>query len=101
MTELIGLKSQLGEVESRYVGSLDVPALLMLEGVPVVVFSIQSKVVVLGDPRFGLKRIALADFERMLGDQAQFVLPRRVGSTPTSRFGWSWFTPLLGKYRVH
>ena len=99
MTELIGLKSQLGEVESRYVGSLDVPALLMLEGAPVVVFSIQSKVVVLGDPRFGLKRIALADFERMLGDQAQFVLPRRVGSTPTSRFGWSWFTPLLGKYR--
>jgi len=99
MTELIGLKSQLGEVDSRYVGSLDVPALLILDNAPVVVFAIQAKDVVLGHPRRGLERIALADFQRMLGDQTQFVLPRRVGSTPTSRFGWSWFTPLLGKYR--
>ena len=26
-------------------------------------------------------------------------MPRRVGSTPTSRFGWNWFTPLILKYK--
>ena len=29
----------------------------------------------------------------------RFALPRRIGTTPTSRFGWSWFTPMLTKYR--
>ena len=26
-------------------------------------------------------------------------MPRRIGSTPTKRFGWNWFTPLLAKYK--
>ena len=99
LTELIGLKSQLGEVESRYLGSLETPALLMLEGSPVIVFAIQAKSAVVGHPRLGLQRMALEDLENALGEKARFVLPRRVASTPTSRFGWSWFTPLLGKYR--
>ena len=28
------------------------------------------------------------------------MLPRRVEATPTTRFGWSWFTPLLKKYKT-
>ena len=99
LTELIGLKSQIGEVDTRYLGSLEAPAVLMLEGSPVMVFAIQSKQAVVGHPRNGLQRIALEDLQRALGEQARFVLPRRVASTPTSRFGWNWFTPLLGKYR--
>ena len=43
LTELIGLKSQLGEVDSRYLGSLETPALLMLEGSPVIVFAVKDK----------------------------------------------------------
>ena len=99
LTELIGLKSQIGEVDSRYLGSLEAPALVMLSESPVIVFAIQSKHAVIGHPRKGLERIPLEDLQAMLGEQARFVLPRRVGRTPTSRFGWSWFTPLLGKYR--
>ena len=99
LIELIGLNSQLGEVDSRYLGSLEAPALLMLEGSPVMVFAIQSKQAVLGHPRRGLQRIPLTDLQQSLGEQVRFVLPRRIASTPTSRFGWSWFTPLLSKYR--
>ena len=99
LTELIGLKSQLGEVDSRYLGSLETPALLMLEGSPVIVFAVKAKEALVGHPRRGLVRFPLADLQQMLGEKSRFVLPRRVGSTPTSRFGWSWFTPLLGKYR--
>ena len=99
LTELIGLNSQLGEVDSRYLGSLEAPALLMLEGSPVIVFAIQAKQAVIGHPRQGLQRISLIELQQNLGEKARFVLPRRAASTPTSRFGWSWFTPLLGKYR--
>ena len=99
LNELIGLKSQLGEVDSRYIGSLEAPALMILEGSPVIVFAVQAKEAVVGHPRRGLLHISLTDLQQTLGEKARFVLPRRVASTPTSRFGWSWFTPLLGKYR--
>ena len=36
----------------------------------------------------------------MVGDRLKFLLPRRTAATPTTRFGWSWFTPLLSKYKV-
>ena len=29
----------------------------------------------------------------------RFILPRRISSTPLSRFGWNWFTPLITKYK--
>ena len=29
----------------------------------------------------------------------RFMLPRRAAATPTTRFGWGWFTPLLKKYK--
>lgn len=99
LNELIGLNSQLGEVDTRYLGSLEAPALLMLEGSPVIVFAMKARQAVVGNPRLGLQRISLNDLQQTLGPKARFVLPRRVASTPTSRFGWSWFTPLLGKYR--
>ena len=99
LSELMGLSSQLGAVDSRYLGSLEAPALLMLEGSPVIVFAIQASHAVVGHPRRGLKRIALESLQKLLGENVRFVLPRRVASTPTSRFGWNWFTPLLGKYR--
>ena len=35
-----------------------------------------------------------------MGESIRFVIPRRIGTTPTSRFGWNWFTPLLGKYKL-
>ena len=35
----------------------------------------------------------------ILGDSFKFVIPRRSASTPTVRFGWNWFTPLLEKYK--
>ena len=75
MTELIGLNSQLGQVDSRYLGSLEAPALLMLEGSPVMVFAIQAKQVVLGHPRRGLQRIPLTDLQQSLGEQVRFVSP--------------------------
>jgi len=52
-----------------------------------------------GHPHLGIKRIVYAELQKRLGERFYFVLPRRVGSTPTSRFGWNWFTPLVVKYR--
>jgi HlyB family type I secretion system ABC transporter len=55
---------------------------------------------VLAHPHHGLQRLPVSQVQAQLGERFRFALPRRVGSTPTSRFGWNWFTPLLGKYKT-
>lgn len=100
LCELLGMTTQLAEIESRHLASVEAPALLMLEGVPVVLFAQQNQRLVIGHPQRGLVRLRLSEMQHQLGDRVRFALPRRVASTPTSRFGWGWFTPLLGKYRV-
>ena len=99
LTESLGLRTQLGSVDNEYIASIEAPALLMLEGTPVVLFEASSKSIVIGHPRNGLVRLTLSEFQNQLSEKVRFALPRRIGSTPTSRFGWHWFTPLLTKYR--
>ena len=99
LCELMGLKSQIGSVNTRYLGSLDVPAILILDGVPAMVFAAKADELVIGHPRLGLLSRPIVQLQEECGDHVRFVLPRRVGRTPTSRFGWNWFTPLLGKYK--
>ena len=100
LCELLGLNTQLAETDPAHLRSVEAPALMMLEGVPVVLFAHHGHQVVLGHPQKGLQRVALEEIQAQLGDRFRFALPRCVGSTPTSRFGWNWFTPLLGKYRL-
>ena len=98
--ELMGLRSQLAETDSEHLSALEVPALFLIDNCPVVFYGIRKNLVILGHPHHGLQRLDLHDLQNKLGERIRFVIPRRVGSTPTSRFGWNWFTPLLGKYKL-
>lgn len=99
LTEGLGLKTQLGSVNKNYISSIECPALMMHEGTPIVLFETKPDKIVYADPRNGLKETRTEEFKYELPDEIKFALPRRITSTPTSRFGWSWFTPLLRKYR--
>ena len=72
---------------------------MLLDDIPVVIFDVKPDSVILGDPVKGMTKISLKKLQEKLGPDVKFALPRRIGSTPTSRFGWSWFTPLLAKYK--
>ena len=99
LTEGLGLRTQIGNVNNEYLGSIEAPALLLLDDIPVVIFDVKPDSVILGDPVKGMTKISLKKLQEKLGPDVKFALPRRIGSTPTSRFGWSWFTPLLAKYK--
>ena len=99
LAEGMGLRTQLGSVQKKFVGSIEPPAILIIEDIPIIVFEISAEYIVIGNPEEGIQRLGLSEFQAKLNDQVRFAIPRRVGSTPTSRFGWNWFTPLLGKYR--
>ena len=100
LCELLGMTSQLAETSSEFLASVECPALLFLDGVPVVFHGISNGFAILAHPHKGIKNLPLKEIQQQLGENFRFVLPRRVAATPTSRFGWSWFTPLLSKYRT-
>ena len=54
LTEGLGLRTQLGFVQNDYLASIEAPALLMLEGSPVILFQVQPDEITLGHPRKGL-----------------------------------------------
>ena len=100
LTEGLGLRTQLGTVANSFLGSVEGPVILFIGQNPVVLFAVKANKVIVGHPATGLLNISLSELQSQLDETIRFALPRRVGSTPTSRFGWSWFTPLLSKYRT-
>ena len=71
------------------------PAIFFYEDKPIVFFEIKNETVIYSHPQNGLQKTPLSEFISHLDEKITFILPRRVSSTPTSRFSWSWFVPLL------
>ncbi len=99
LCQLIALNTQIGEVKKEYLPSVDAPILLIIEGVPVVFYGIRGGQAYIGHPHHGIQRKSPDDLIEQGEEKIKFALPRRIAATPTTRFGWSWFTPLLSKYR--
>ena len=100
LCELLGLSSQLAKTATAYVSSVEAPAVLFLEDVPVVFYGVKRGNIIVAHPNHGIQKLTPEEFKAKLDEKFRFMLPRRVAATPTSRFGWSWFTPLLKKYKT-
>ena len=74
---------------------------MFVENTPIIVFEITAEYIIIGNPEKGLQRLSLSEFQASLEDDVRFAVPRRIGSTPTSKFGWNWFTPLLASTVSH
>ena len=99
VTELLGLQCQLAETSSEFCFSIEGPAVLILDTIPVVLFGFSSSKAMIGHPHLGLISLPSSELIAKLPERFRFVLPRRTPASPTSRFGWSWFSPLLKKYK--
>lgn len=99
MLELLGLNCQIAAVKKEYIAGSEFPSVLFYQDRLAVLFSVVNDTVTLGLPNKGLERIRLVEFLSQLEDEVEFLQPKRVGSTPFSKFGWSWFIPLVKKYR--
>ena len=99
LTELLGMTSQLAATDSKYINSIEAPAILFLEDIPVILHGIKKGDLLIAHPHNGLEKLSISKAREIIGEKVRYVLPRRTAKTPTSRFGWSWFTPLIKKYR--
>ena len=55
--------------------------------------------VTLGDSVKGLRVVDLEYLRDILGESGKFIISGKTKETQTTRFGWSWFTPLVKKYK--
>ena len=100
LCELLGMSSQLAKTATCHINSVESPAVLFLDDIPVIFYGIKHGKVVIAHPHHGIKKLTIGDFYTKFDEHFRFMLPRRVEATPTTRFGWSWFTPLLKKYKT-
>ena len=87
LCELLGLNCQLADIESQHIRSLDFPVITILDDVPCILYSVEQDNLVVGHPHMGVTRLAIEHVFNLVGDRIRFALPRRVGTTPLSRFG--------------
>ena len=56
---------------------------------------------IVGDPSKGITRWTLDEIKKEHPENIKFVLVKRSNSSPTKKFGWHWFTPLLKSTNYH
>ena len=100
LCELLGMTCQLAKTTTAYINSIEAPAILFLDEVPVIFYGMEKGKAIIAHPHHGILKEPLAVIKEKIGEELRFVLPRRIATTPTSRFGWNWFTPLLKKYKT-
>ena len=85
-----------------FITSIESPAVLDLNDRLCLYYGFKKGKIILCYPDSGISKISLVDFlsNYPSSEPLRFALPRRNATSPTSRFSWSWFFPLLSKYRV-
>ena len=97
--EVTGLTSQVGSIKKEYLTNILLPYVVLLEGIPCVVYKVSSTSVVYVHPLMGLVTASVDDFKGSLPEDVYFATFQRDASKSDQKFGWNWFTPLLSKYR--
>ena len=89
----------MAEIKTIYLSAIEGPIVLLINSIPTVLFAVKNKQAIIGCSK-GLTKVSVFELEKQLGETAKFT-SKRVTATPTSRFGWNWFTPLLKNIKQH
>ena len=98
--ELLGFSCQLGTIKESYISSLETPALFLDEDCPLVIYNSSPKEIIVGNPRSGILKMSHEDLKLKSTDGfIKFLIPKKTIHTPDKAFGFSWFYPLIRKYK--
>ena len=101
LLELLGFQVMISRVQTQFVSSLEFPVAYFDDtDSPKIIFDCKKDVLCVADPRDCIENISLSKFIEEVGDELVFVSPQTISTTPIKTFGWNWFVPLLGKYKL-
>lgn len=100
ITEMMGLRSQLVQIPSQYIGRLKAPAMVPWYDSFAVIYNITEKELVMAIPESGISRRKPAEFADIAGEATQvLLLTVPEGELTKEKFGLQWFIPYVIKYR--
>ncbi len=101
LCDLMGLRASLLELRAEQLPRVNTPALVWQQGHPRVIWMITDRDALVSDPRTAQSRVLLQDLGDWSDRGTVAVLSlERSATTPTSRFGLSWFWPAIRQHQV-
>ena len=97
LCEILGCQTQIGVVKGKFIGSIDFPAIKVEEGEAEVIWGLNNGEIIISNPRRGLLRKDVSEFD--IEEPLNLLLIKRSVNASSARFGWSWFVPLVNKYK--
>lgn len=102
MTDLMGLRASMLTLPESQLQRLPTPALVLQNGVPLVLWQIGSVDALVGDPgqQQQQRRPLRGLGDRDDADRLTLLSLERSASTPRARFGFRWFLPAIQQHRL-
>ncbi len=97
LCEALGCQTQIGVVKSQFLQSVEFPAIHITDGYPEIYWEVKNNNLKVSSPRYGFKKIDISNLE--VDKDYKLLLVKRSVSANTVKFGWSWFIPLVNKYK--
>ncbi len=97
--ELMGLTAQLAMIPASAIPQLETPVMVLWQNHFVLLYYVSEKRVILASPEHGLMHINPKTFIDIWGEEGEILLLQPNKDTPKQKFGLSWFTPSVIRYR--
>lgn len=100
LLEMLGFRVVLASIKPSFVGSLEFPSIFMNQSnIPCVIHDFDGLNLIVADPSKGKTLISYQEFVANFGEELLFLTPSCISTTPIKNFGWSWFIPLVKRYK--
>jgi len=97
--ESMGLQTQIGTVNFENLHRLEFPVIVQQDKQFKLLVDVRKERLLIADPESGWNEISFEDANSIWEGQFSVVLIKRLSDTPRKTFGWSWFTPVLKKFK--
>ena len=98
--EVMGLNSQLAMADTDFATSIEGPVIIIYKDICSVLHGREKDRVVIANPHNGINRYTIKELKKEYPEKINFVIVKRASNSPTKKFGWHWFTPMLKKYKT-
>ncbi len=99
LAESMGLQTQVGEVKFEQLNRLELPVIIKSDQHFSLLAEVGKSSVLIADPEKGWLNLPIEEARNLWGESLKVILLKRLADTPKREFGWSWFTPVLKRFR--
>ena len=99
LAEMMGFQTQLGFLKLSQLSKLELPVVVKLKNRFCVLSDVIKDSIKVADPVDGWVDLSLEDLARDGITELELLLIKRLADTPKKTFGWSWFSPVLKRFK--